>query len=193
MKKIAIISIFLNIVLIVSGVLLYNKYCDIKSNLEIQQKDKVGINNSCEKIDSIIDKRDPIYIYNTHKFPRDSGYTSYDYNMNTGERLQFADSLLNELLKSKLNMLNKYIKIDKEMVLKVKDNMFFVKALKINIGQKNNLAKSQKLWEQMRKLNYDNVWLGCSGATACTGIANDADIKFVLERMEKIKKIEAYN
>ncbi|QSB26060.1 hypothetical protein [Flavobacterium sp. CLA17] len=192
MKKIAIVSMLLNIVLIVNSVLLYNKYCDIKNNLEIHQKSKITINSS-EKIDSIIDKSDPIYIYNTHKFPRDSGYTSYDYNMNTGERLQFADSLLNELLKSKLNMLDKYIKIDKEMVLQVKDNMFFVKALKINIGQKNNLVKSQKLWEQMRALNYDNVWLGCSGATACTGIANDADIKFVLERMEKIKKIEAYN
>ncbi|MRX39749.1 hypothetical protein GJU43_10725 [Flavobacterium sp. LC2016-23] len=192
MKKIAIISLLVNILLLISIVVLYSKCYNIKSNLKIQQKNKITINSS-KKIDSIIDKSDPIYIYNTHKFPRDSGYTSYDYNMNTGERLQFADSLLNELLKSKLNMLNKYIKIDKEMVLKVKDNTFFVKALKINIGQKNNLAKSQKLWEQMRKLNYDNVWLGCSGATACTGIANDADIKFVLERMEKIKKIEAYN
>lgn len=183
--------VLLNIFLVSLLIILYSNYSDAKNKFNVQKTNKIIAKN--KKTDAIIDKSDPIYIYNTHKFPRDSGYTSYDYNMNTGERLQFADSLLYQLLKNKLDQLDKYIKIDKEMVLKVKDNMFFVNALKINTGQKENLIKSQKLWEEMRVLNSENVWLGCAGATACTGMVNDADINFVLERMEKIKKIEAYN
>ena len=121
MKKIAITSMFLNVLLLVIVAISYNKYFDNKENLKIQNKNIMTISHSKET-DSIIDKTDPVYIYKTHKFSRDSGYTSYDYNMNTGERLQFADSLLSELLKSKLNMLDKYIKTDKKMALKVKDN-----------------------------------------------------------------------
>ncbi|OXB10871.1 hypothetical protein B0A81_02595 [Flavobacterium plurextorum] len=192
MKKYTIISIILNGILLITLIILFNNYFEVRNEFEIYKKTD-SIKRENKEIARIVDKNDPIYIYNTHKFSRDTGYTSYDYNMNTGERLQFADSLLNKVVKDKIGMLEKYIKVDRDMVLKVKNNSFFVNALKVNIAQKENLIKSQELWRKMRLLNSENVRLGCDGATGCTGIVNDADIKYVLRRIEEIKDVNGYN
>lgn len=89
------------------------------------------------------DKKGSVYIYNSRKISCDS---SLDANLYSSKRLQFADSLLNEVVKNKLKMLDNYIKTYKEGVLKSK-NDFFVKCLQINRAQKEEFIKSQKLWK----------------------------------------------
>ncbi len=192
MKKITIISILLNLVLVTICVLEYSKITASKQNIEIFQKEK-KVYDKESQLKKDIDKKDPLYIFNSKKFPCDSGSTSYESNLCIGEKLKFADSLLNELVKNKFLILNKYIKMDKEGIIKAKGDVFFTNALKINASKKENLIKYQNLWEQMRLLNSENVRLECDGATGCSGIVSKAEINYILERIEEIKKINGYN
>lgn len=185
MKKAVIFLVSLNIVLVVTSTILFNKYSKFSDDLTtIQQKD---LNQKQLKTNVYVDKTDPIYIYNSHKFSCSSSYTSFEINLCSGEKLQFADSLLNQLVKRKLNILDDYIKMDKEEVLKAKENTFFVNCLRTNIAQKEAFLESQKYWKQMRKSNSKIVELGCDGGTSCTGIVNSAEIKDVLNRIKLIK------
>lgn len=191
MRKIAITSILCNIIFLLSSVWFYKKY-EIKKEIIIC-KNKSQVHKKELKISKNLDTTDPIYIYHSKKFHCDSANLTYPSNICIGEKLQFADSLLNQLLKSKLNKLDKFIKIDKEVSLKDKGNVFFIDALKINTAYKENLLKSQKLWEQMRLLNSENVRLGCNGATGCSGIISKSEINYILQRIEELKELEAYN
>ncbi|MDR7370781.1 hypothetical protein [Flavobacterium aquidurense] len=189
MKKITVISIAFNLVLLSLSILLYCRFYELKKEMVISKN-----NLQVEKKEIKLNISDPSYIYNSKKFSCDSSANStYESNMCIGEKLEFADSLLTNVLKSKFILLDKYIKIDKEVIVKDKGNTFFTNALKINIAKKENLIKSQRLWEQMRVLNSENVKLGCDGATGCAGIIGKAEIKYVLERIEKIRDIKGNN
>lgn len=133
------------------------------------------------------DKSDPISFYKSKKFPCDEKSESgLGYGLCTREKLQFADSLLDLVVKRKIDQYNSIIKGNKEGVLKAKENSYFVKDLEINTVLKENFIKSQQVWEEMRKLNSENIRLGCDGGSGCVGITNDAEIKFILERIEAI-------
>ncbi len=189
MKKTVIISISLNVVFFITTIIIFYNSNIIKKDLNIcKKKTKWSINTPI-----IIDKTNPIYIYQSRKFPCDSGYTSYDSNICMGERLHFVDSLLNMVVKSNLKEFDFYIKRDNDAVLHVKDNYYFINSLRINIASKQNFIKSQKLWEQMRMLNSEAIRLGCDGGTGCSGIVSKAEIKYVLERIEKIRDIKGNN
>ena len=194
MKRGIYFSIVLNLILMVSCFFLYQKSIGLEKELFSSQKGKKVQEEKRDKGHIEIDKNDPIFIFNSKKFACDSGgSSSYETNLCFGEKLEFADSLLTEVFKSKILLLDKYIKMDKEAVSKVKDNTFFVNALRINIAQKENLLKSQKLWDQMRILNSKDVELGCEGGTGCAGIVSQAETNYVLKRIEEIKNINGYN
>lgn len=188
MKKITIISILLNVVFIVFGIVGYNKFKDQDMKIVTNQKESKVFQKEL-KVESEIDKEDPIYIYKSRKFPcdKDAG-SSIGYGLCSMERLQFVDSLLNGIVKFRLKEFDDFIKRNKEGVLKAKGNSYFVNCLKINIASKENFVRSQKVWEEMRVLNSEEIHLGCDGGSACGGLTNDGEIKYVLERIEKIKK-----
>jgi uncharacterized protein YecT (DUF1311 family) len=190
MKKIAIISMLLNALMLVSVILLFYNINVIKKNFSIY-KNSTKIKTIKKNAAITVDKTDPIYIYKSRKFPCDSGYTSYESNLCIGDKLNFADSLLNVTVKNNLKEFDYYIQRDKEAVLKVKDNTYFVNSVKTYIAQKENFIKSQKKWEEMRILNSEYVRIGCDGGTGCSGIVSSKEIKAVLERIQEIK--ERYN
>lgn len=187
MKKIIIIYILLNLFLIIVCLLGYSKIKELKKDLEIFEK---GKKVPAKKIilEVSIDKNDPIYIYKSRKFPCDEGTgSSYGYNLCSGERLDFADSLLRETVKYRLKKSDDFINRYKEGVLKAKGNSYFVNCLRMSVELKENFIKSQKIWEQMRTLNSEEIGINCDGVSTCTGIKNNGEIKYVLERIEKIK------
>lgn len=187
MKKIVITSILINILLLGGVVVLLNKYSKIKNKCNIDQKETISIEKN-KNNDSIFDKTDPIYIYNSKKFACDEGTgSSYGYNLCSGERLYFADSLLRETVKYKLKEFDDFIKRYKEGVLKAKGNSYFVNCLRMSVESKENFIKSQKVWEEMRVLNSEEIGIYCDGVPTCVGNTNSGEIKFILERIEKIK------
>lgn len=190
MKKAAIFSLLVNIVLLVSGIILFNLYSDVKNSLNTLKK-SIVVKGETKVLDSVKDNNNPIYIFKSRRFPCDSGYTSYETNICIGEKLHFADSLLNVLVVSNLKEFDDEINRDKDGVLKAKDNSLFVNSLKINIASKENFIKAQQKWEEMRALNAEYVRLGCEGGTGCSGIVSSSELKDVLRRMQEIK--ERYN
>ncbi|MBA0882573.1 hypothetical protein [Flavobacterium undicola] len=177
MKKIIIFSGLLNIILVITIVILFNK------NLKTTEEKKVNQT----KLHTSLDKTDPIYI--SHKFPCDLAYGSIEVDLCTKEKLQFSNSLLNQLVKNKLNIVDSLIEVDKETILKDNNNSaFFVKCLKINLQQKQRFIDYQKYWNITRKLNCEIVKSGCEGSTGCIGIVNEAEIKIVLNRIKEIKE-----
>ena len=189
MNKIIITSALINVLLLSIVIVLFNSP-NIKNNSNVLKKERITTKKN-KDLDSIVDKTDPIYIFKSQKFPCDSGYSSYESNICIGQKLHFADSLLNLLVKSNLREFDALIRQDKDGVLKAKDNNYFVKSLKSNIASKENFIKAQKKWEELRTLNADYVRLGCEDATGCSGIVSSAEIKEVLKRMQEIK--ERYN
>ncbi|MDR7370777.1 hypothetical protein [Flavobacterium aquidurense] len=184
MRKIATISIIANVLLLVSVTVLFKKYSSIK-NKNVSKKKVIVVKN--ENIDSVIYKTDPIYIFKSQKFPCDSGYASYETNICMGEKLHFADNLLNKLVVYNLKEFDYRINQDKDGVLKAEENSYFVKSLKSAIASKENFIKTQKKWEELRTLKSESVRLGCEGGTGCSGIVSSAEIKEVLKRMQEIK------
>ena len=179
MKKIFILSGLLNIVFIF---ILFNKDLTTNTQKRVSQI-KLKSNTS-------LDKTDPLYIYNSHKFPCNLANGSVEINLCTREKLQFVDSLLNQLVKKKISALDNLIKVDKETILKENRNSeFFVKCLKINLEQKQRFIDCQKYWNITRKLNSEIVELGCDVGTGCVGIINEAEIKMVLNRIKEIKEM----
>lgn len=195
MKKITSLSVLLNLGLIILLLLINYKNNVLQEKIFLLEKEKNNRKEIVRRNDiNELDKNDPVFIFNSRKFPCDSGgSSSYETNLCFGEKLAFADSLLTQVFESKLLLLNKYIKMDKEVVLKIKDNTFFINALRINTAQKENLVKSQKLWEQMRILNSENVELSCDGGTGCSGFVSQAETDYVLKRIKEIKNINGYN
>ena len=149
------------------------------------------IKNSIKNTPITVDKTDPVYIFNSKKFPCDSGSSTIESNLCIGEKLNFADSLLNEVVKLNIKEFDKQINQNKEGVLKAKDNTYFVNSLKAEIATKENFIKSQKKWEEMRVLNSEYVSIGCEGGTGCSGMVSSEEIKAVLKRIQEIK--EKYN
>lgn len=187
MKKVVIISLSLNVLLGLMIIIMYNNYSFNKNYHYVDNKKDI-VKKEVKKNDSIIDKTDPIYIYKSRKFPCDEGASSsYGYNLCSGERLDFADSLLRETVKYRLKKSDDFINRYKEGVLKAKGNSYFVNCLRMSIELKENFIKSQKIWEQMRTLNSEEIGINCDGVSTCTGIKNNGEIKYVLERIEKIK------
>ncbi|UWY26420.1 hypothetical protein N4T20_11920 [Flavobacterium sp. TR2] len=192
MKKILNFSIILNVLLIlIITSLLYSHY-KTRNNCKISKKNTQYLSLR-KRILSDKEKTDPVFIYNSKKFPCDSKYGSYEINLCLSERLHFVDSLLNVLVKSNLKEFDLEIARNKEGVLKAKDNTYFVNSLKMNIASKENFIKYQKKWQELRELNSQNIQIGCEGGTGCSGIVSSAEIKFVLKRIEEIKKISGYN
>ncbi|PBJ12295.1 DUF1311 domain-containing protein [Flavobacterium sp. ACN6] len=194
MKRGFYFSIVLNLILIVLCFFLYQKEIGLEKELFSFQKGKKVHEKEKKENHIEMDKNDPIFIFNSKKFACDSGgSSSYETNLCFGEKLEFADSLLTEVFKNKILLLDKYVKMDKEVISKTKDNTFFVKALRLNTAQKENLIKSQKLWDQMRVLNSKDVELACDGGTGCSGFVSRAETNYVLKRIEEIKNINGYN
>jgi|GEM_PF-6137316 len=194
MRKTTIASLLLNGILICICLLLNIRFNRLADENLLCKKKIDGLNGKEISKETLGDENDPLYVFYSKKFHCDSGSkTSYDSNLCIEEKLKFADSLLTQHLERKFAALDKYIRIDKEAILKDKDNVFFINALKINTVQKENLIKSQKLWENMRTLNSENVKLSCDGSTGCSGIVSAAETSYVLKRIEEIKNIKAYN
>jgi hypothetical protein len=192
MKKILIISILMNIGLAIAIVFLYHKnlnmpessHCNKQQVLLYPKKDSLSLRVP----------NDPLRIYYSKKFTCGSGPSSYEANICTGEKLRFADSLLSDLVKNKIKMLDQEILVDKEAIEKTGKNNFFITALKSNSFKKIKLIKSQNLWNEMRVLESKDVSLECGDAAAgCPGVVSNAEIKIVLERMKEINEIKAYN
>jgi len=187
MKKVVIISLSLNVLLVVMIIVMYDNYSFNKNHHYVKNKKDI-VKKEIQNNDSIIDKTDPIYIYKSRKFPCDEGTgSSYGYNLCSGERLDFADSLLRETVKYRLKKSDDFIKLYQEGVLKAKDNSYFIKCLIMSVKAKDNFVKSQKVWEEMRVLNSEEIGIYCDGVSTCVGITNNGDIKFILDRIEKIK------
>ncbi|MFH6997069.1 hypothetical protein ACHRVZ_03995 [Flavobacterium sp. FlaQc-57] len=186
MKKNLLASIVINVLLLILVALLFKEYSKAKAELCFFKEHNIVSEKNKDVIK--IDKADPVYIYNSRKFPcdKDNG-SGLGYAICTFERLQFADSLLNNVVKNRVKEFDDFIKRNKEGAEKAQDNTYFVNCLRINLAAKENFIKSQKVWEEMRSLNSEDVKLGCDGGSGCTGITNDAEIKYVLERIEKIK------
>ncbi|TPG43809.1 hypothetical protein [Flavobacterium pectinovorum] len=185
MKKVVIISLSLNILLLGTIIFMYNNYFPNKKDIV---KKEIIVRKEIKDNDSIIDKTDPIYVYRSQKFSCDTNAgSSIGYSLCSMEKLRFIDNLLNGVVKHRLKEFDEYIKRNKEGVLKAKGNSYFVNCLRINIASKENFVRSQKVWEEMRVLNSEEIHLGCDGGSACGGITNDGEIKYVLERIEKIK------
>lgn len=187
MKKVAIISISLNVLLLVMIVVMYRNYSFNKSHHSVNNKKDI-VKKEIKNNDSIVDKKDLIYIYKSRKFPCDeSTGSSYGYNLCSGERLDFADSLLREAVKYRLKKSDDFVKRYKEGVLKANSNSYFINCLRMSIASKENFIKSQKVWEEMRALNSEEIGIYCDGTSTCVGIKNNGEIKFILDRIEKIK------
>lgn len=185
MKKIAIVSILLNLILIVLTIAAYQKINDQDKKIIIKEEKKV----EKEHIEEVkIDKTDPINIFNSKKFPCDSKYGSYEINLCSGEKLHFADSLLNVMVKANLKKFDSEIKRNQEAVLKVPNDTYFSNSLKSNIALKENFIKTQKKWEELRILNSEYVQIGCEGGTGCSGIVSTEEIKYVLKRIQEIEE-----
>lgn len=188
MKKVVIISLSFNILLLIMIIVMYNSSYTINKNHYSVNNKKDFVNKEIINNDSIIDKTDPIYIYKSRKFPCDEGTgSSYGYNLCSGERLDFADSLLREAVKYRLKKSDDYINRYKEGVLKAKGNSYFVNCLRMSVELKENFIQSQKVWEEMRDLNSEEIGIYCDGVSTCGGIINNGEIKFILDRIEKIK------
>lgn len=186
MKKNLLASLLINIVLLILVVLLYKEYSIVKTELHFF-KERISVSQKDKDVVKV-DKADPIYIYNSQKFACDTlNDASIGFAMCSLEKLKFAEQLLNKTVKNKLNYYNSLVARYKEGVLKAKDNSYFVKELRITILSQENFIKTQKVWEEMRILNSENVRLGCDGGSGCPGITNTAEINYILERIEKIK------
>lgn len=187
MKKVVIISLSFNILLLAIIIIMYNNCSFNEKHSSVNNKNDI-VKKEIKNNEPVIDKTDPVYIYKSHKFPcDDDAGSSIGYSLCSMKKLQFVDSLLNGIVKYRLKEFDDFIKRNKEGVLKAKDNSYFVNCLRINTASKENFVRSQKVWEEMRVLNSEEIHLGCDGGSACGGITNDGEIKYILERIEKIK------
>lgn len=186
MRKYLLASILVNAILLIFVVLLYKEYSIVKTELSFFEE-RISVSQKNKDVVKI-DKADPIYIYNSRKFACDTlNDASIGFAMCSLEKLKFAEELLNITVKNRLNYYKNLVVRDKEGVLNAKDNSYFVKKLRMTILSQENFIKTQKVWEEMRILNSENVRLGCDGGSGCAGITNTAEINYILERIEKIK------
>jgi len=63
-----------------------------------------------------------VTVYNTHIFSCDKGGSTWETNMCSGEKVDFADSLLNKLYNQILKSLDKEIANDKTNIIKERAN-----------------------------------------------------------------------
>ena len=145
-------------------------------------------------------QRSYVDIFNSHTFPCDSEATTLDINICSGEKFDFADSLLNRLYKNILQGIDKEIASDSKQLtelqkLKIKNKEsesnidVLIKEIDFDKRLKQSIIKSQVQWIKLRDANSEVVAINCEGGTGCTAEINSGLLEDTLLR---IKQLEAF-
>jgi uncharacterized protein YecT (DUF1311 family) len=137
-------------------------------------------------------------IYEAHTFPCDSIDGNWEANMCSGEKADFADSLLNRLYKEILRSLDKEIAKDQVALKRAKANTktpdkdeIRMRATDIDHNQrlKQSIINSQRQWIKTRDTNLEVEQINCEGGSGCIAIVNQA---LVEETLDRIRKLESF-
>jgi uncharacterized protein YecT (DUF1311 family) len=135
-------------------------------------------------------------IYTKHHFPCDSGGTTLEVNLCSGEKADFADNLLNKLYKKILNHIDKEIKrytgkISTKVnpALDSSEIKFAMNEKSYYVRLRQRLVTSQQQWLKFRSAHCDVESSQCEGGTACTALVNEA---YVSETLDRIRQLEGY-
>jgi len=147
---------------------------------------------------TIVAQSSVVDIYNDHHFPCDSGVTSLEINLCTGEKADFADSLLNKVYYKIIKELDKQIasysatispktgkKFDSSEI------KFAIEQRKLNVRIKQNLVKSQQQWLKTRSADCELQRCMCEGGSGCIGIVNDLYIRETLSRITQLEEFSS--
>ena len=133
--------------------------------------------------------------YNNHHFPCDSGTSSLEINLCTGEKADFADSLLNKLYHKILKDLDKEIASYSGTVspkggnkLDSSDIKFAIEQRNLNTRIKQNLVKSQQQWLKTRSADCEVQRSMCEGGSGCIGEVNDLYLRETLSRISQLEE-----
>lgn len=140
---------------------------------------------------------DPVKVFNTRKFPCDSGQTTLEINFCSGDKNRFADSLLNRLYKEILKNIDKDIaetnnEMKKLMQQKKKtgkdstDLAVFKEELDYHKRLKSSIVTSQRIWLKQREANTEIVSISFEGGTGRTAATIQADTEEILDRIKKL-------
>lgn len=143
---------------------------------------------------------DPAAIFNSHVFPCDSGSTTLETNLCSGEKFEFADSLLNRVYKKILKAIDKDTQDDKRRLLdksskqetssEVNESIKFLKEeIAHNDRLKKSIVESQKQWIKYRDANAEAVRITCETGTACITEVNDSLINDTLDRIKTLRSL----
>jgi uncharacterized protein YecT (DUF1311 family) len=149
---------------------------------------------------SLYGQRSYVDIFNSHSFPCDSEATTLEINICSGQKADFADSLLNKLYKSIVKGIDKEIVNDNKQLTKLQGLKTKNKESESNIGVlikeinydkrlKQSIINSQAQWIKLRDANSKVVSINCEGGTGCTAEINSAWLE---ETLLRIKQLESF-
>lgn len=129
-------------------------------------------------------------------FACDTGFTQLKLNICSGEKAEYADSLLNNLYKKIVRHLNKQIQLqDKALSNKNIDSSerkFTKRERDYYYLTKQALVRSQQQWINFRKADCELERVGCEGGTACNYIVNTHFIEMTLDRIRALEEFDLY-
>jgi uncharacterized protein YecT (DUF1311 family) len=138
--------------------------------------------------------------YSSHKFPCDSGTTTLDINRCSGIRLDYADSLLNDLYDKIIKSLDKEI-VESQNKLKLEQSkkdtaiehketiQFLIKDVDYNQRLKESIVKSQREWIKVAGLNLEVIEIMSEGGT---GFVAEENQSLIDDDLERIKKLDSF-
>jgi len=133
-------------------------------------------------------------LFDKKKFACDTGFTQLELNICSGEKAEYADSLLNNLYKKIIRHLNKQILLqDKALLNKNIDSSerkFTQRERDRYNFTKLALIRSQQQWMNSRKADCELEREGCKGGTACNYIVNSRYIMMTLDRIRTLEEFD---
>src|SRR6266496_5936299 len=123
----------------------------------------------------------PIEFFKSYKFPCDTETTTLEINICLGNKLEFADSLLNVTFRKIINDLDKDINEDKskmnvlrsKKVLSAEEkkmSKYYAENIEQHQKIRQAIIKSQREWIKLRDSNEEVTRIMCEGGTGCNGI-----------------------
>src|SRR3982751_472188 len=146
----------------------------------------------------VFGQSDPIEVYNAHTFACDTGTSTLEITFCVGDKLEYADSLLNDTYKKLIKSIDKSV-IDSKKELTItqtKKNLsredkttiqVLLKEISNHQRLKASIIKSQKEWVKLRDMNSEVISISCEDGRECNAITILAEIDDTLERIKKLQ------
>lgn len=149
---------------------------------------------------SFLGQKSLVDLFEAHRFLCDSGSTSLEINICSGERLHFADSLMALAYKRLLRSVDEEIagyqndlKAKRSIVVKAKNDSIQINAFSKEVARlkkyKQSIVTAQSQWKKSLDTEASVEQSNCEGGTGCVGMVNQFMTDQILNRISRLESL----